>query len=182
MTPTAVFLTRGVGRHPEKLGSFEQALRDAGIAHLNLVEVSSILPPGCAIVEPEEGLRELAPGQITFTVLARASTDEPHRLISAAVGVAVPSEPGQHGYLSEVHAFGISAREAARKAEMLAASMLATTLGVPVDPDMTYEEQRRAWKISGKIYRTLSIAQSAKGSTRYRWTTVVCAAVFCRYA
>ena len=39
-----MFLTKGVGRHKERLSSFELALRDAGIAHYNLVSVSSIFP------------------------------------------------------------------------------------------------------------------------------------------
>ena len=42
--------TRGVGVHREKLASFEQALRSAGVAYCNLVSVSSILPPNCKII------------------------------------------------------------------------------------------------------------------------------------
>ena len=45
MVPTHMFLTRGVGVHREKLASFEEALRSAGVAYCNLVSVSSILPP-----------------------------------------------------------------------------------------------------------------------------------------
>ena len=45
----AIFLTKGVGRHSEKLTSFELALRDARIAEYNLVRVSSIFPPGCRL-------------------------------------------------------------------------------------------------------------------------------------
>lgn len=45
--PRRVFLTKGVGRHREKLSSFEMALRGAQIHAYNLVTVSSILPPGC---------------------------------------------------------------------------------------------------------------------------------------
>lgn len=50
LVPTKVFLTKGVGRHKYQLKSFEQALRKAGVAHLNLVTVSSILPPKCKII------------------------------------------------------------------------------------------------------------------------------------
>ncbi len=44
--PSKNFLTHGVGRHREKLSSFEMALQDCGIAQFNLVRVSSIYPPG----------------------------------------------------------------------------------------------------------------------------------------
>ncbi len=81
MIPSKVFLTHGVGRQREKLQSFELALRDAGIAGLNLVSVSSIVPPRCKIIPKEKGLAELSPGQITFTVLARMETNEPHPLL-----------------------------------------------------------------------------------------------------
>ncbi len=47
MVPTHMFLTRGVGVHKEKLTSFEEALRSAGVEYCNLVSVSSILPPRC---------------------------------------------------------------------------------------------------------------------------------------
>jgi arginine decarboxylase len=40
-----MFFTKGMGRHREQLTSFELALRDAGIAHVNLVTVSSIFRP-----------------------------------------------------------------------------------------------------------------------------------------
>ena len=46
-TPTKMFFTKGVGKHKSSLESFEAALRAAGIAHVNLVRVSSILPPEC---------------------------------------------------------------------------------------------------------------------------------------
>jgi arginine decarboxylase len=48
--PKRIFFTKGVGIHKEELHSFELALRDAGIEKCNLVQVSSILPPGCQVI------------------------------------------------------------------------------------------------------------------------------------
>lgn len=42
LVPQNVFVTKGVGRHRDQLQSFEMALRDAGIEHLNLVMVSNL--------------------------------------------------------------------------------------------------------------------------------------------
>lgn len=176
--PNRVFLTRGVGRHKEKLASFELALRNADIAQYNLVKVSSIFPPHCKIISPKQGKQSLKPGQIVHCVMSQNSTDEPRRLLAASVGVAIPRDSRQYGYLSEHHSFGEPDSKAGDYAEDLAASMLATILGVEFDPDASYDEKKEIWKISGKIYRTLNSTQSAIGDSRRLWTTVLACAVF----
>jgi arginine decarboxylase len=180
--PTHIFLTKGVGKHRDKLTSFEMALRDARIAEFNLVRVSSIFPPHCKILTRSAGLRKLSPGEIVYFVISEAATDEPHRLIAASVGIAIPAERSlQHGYLSEFHAYGMTEQQAGDYAEDLAATMLATTLGVEFDPDRSFDEKKEIWKISGRIYKTMSITQSAVGAKGGQWTTVIAAAVFCAY-
>ena len=87
--PKEMFFTKGVGKHREKLTSFELALRSAGIAACNLVRVSSIFPPKCRILSRAQGIKFLQPGQVTFVVMSEAATREPHRLIAATVGVAI---------------------------------------------------------------------------------------------
>ncbi len=178
MIPRKVFFTRGVGRHRERLSSFEMALRDAGIEKFNLVRVSSILPPHCEIVSREEGLKELSPGEVVFCVLSENASNEPHRLISASVGCAVPKDRNVYGYLSEHHSFGQSEKEAGEYAEDLAATMLATTLGIDFDPDRDYDERKDIFMMSGKIVKTFNVTQSAVVAQDGKWTTVVAAAVF----
>jgi arginine decarboxylase len=178
MVPKKIFYTKGVGVHKEKLASFEMALRVAGLAHCNLVLVSSIYPPGCKIVPKEEGLKLLRPGEIVFAVYDRESNNEPNRLIAASVGVAIPADSSMHGYLSEHHSFGETDEKAGEYAEDLAASMLATTLGIEFDPDLDWDEREQLFKMSGKIVRTANITQSAVGNKDGLWTTVFAAAVF----
>ena len=61
LVPRGMFLTKGVGRHREELHSFELALRDAGIEKCNLVQVSSILPPGCRLIaKAQDNPRDLS--------------------------------------------------------------------------------------------------------------------------
>jgi len=172
-----MFLTKGVGRHKERLTSFEMALRDAGIAAFNLVRVSSIFPPGCRLVSRPRGLKKLKPGTVVFCVMAETSTDEPNRLIAASVGVAIPKDPREHGYLSEHHSYGQTERISGDYAEDLAAEMLATTLGVDFDSNQSWDEKRERWKISDRIVNTRNITQSAVGDKEGRWTTVVAAAI-----
>ncbi len=177
LIPHSIFLTKGVGVHKEKLASFELALRKAGMAHLNLVSVSSIFPPDCKIVSKERGLRALKPGQVVFCVYARSETNEYRRLVASSVGVSIPKDPSRYGYLSEYHGYGVTGGTAADYAEDLAAEMLATTLGVDFDPDASWDEKKDQWKISGEIYKTTNITQTATGSKNGLWTTVLAAAV-----
>jgi arginine decarboxylase len=175
--PKRIFLTKGVARHREKLQSFELALRDAGIAHCNLVTVSSILPPRCKIIPRSKGLEYLKPGAITLVVLARVETNEPGRQIVASVGVAQPSDRDSFGYLSEHHGYGQTDEVAGEYAEDLAATMLATTLGIDFDPDTAWDERKKLYKMSKQFVRATNMTQSARGDKNGLWTTVVAAAV-----
>ncbi len=172
-----MFLTKGVGKHKDKLTSFELALRSAGIAACNLVRVSSIFPPRCNLISRAEGIKYLMPGQITFVVMSENSTREPHRLIAASIGVAMPADRDTFGYLSEHHSFGQTEEVAGEYAEELAAEMLATTLGVEFDPDQSWDEKKEIYRISNKIVRTAQITQSAIGDKRGLWSTVLAASV-----
>lgn len=178
MIPRKFFLTSGVGVHKDQLSSFEAALRDAGLAPFNLVTVSSILPPGCKKVTWQKGLKELSPGEIVFLVLARNNTNEPNRLIASSVGCAIPANRKRYGYLSEHHPFGETRENAGNYAEDLAASMLATTLGLKFDSAEAWDSRRQAFRLSGKIVRTTNVTQTARGDKDGNWTSVVAAAVF----
>jgi arginine decarboxylase len=172
-----LFLTHGVGRSKEKLTSFEMALRDAGIAALNIVRVSSIFPPGAQLISRQKGMQKLVPGAVTFVVMSDTCTNEPHRLISASVGVAIPRNRHLYGYLSEHHAYGQTAKVAGDYAEDLAATMLATILGVDFDPDKSWDEKQEVWKISGQFFKTCNATQTAVGDKKGLWTTVLSAAI-----
>jgi arginine decarboxylase len=162
------------------LQAFELALRDAGIQQCNIVSVSSIIPPGCKMISKEQGLKMLKPGEITFMVLARNSSNEPHRLVASTIGVAIPSGKNNYGYLSEHHAFGQPDDKAGDYAEDLAATMLATTMGMQFDPEIAWHEKEQLFKTSGLIIKTTNVTQTATGDKNGLWTTTVAAAVFTR--
>ena len=172
-----ICLTRGVGRHREKLASFELALRDAGIAEYNRGRGSSIFPPECKLIGRKEALAKLSPGQVLYAVIAESATNEPNRLIAASIGLAVPRDRTRYGYLSEHHSYGETDQKAGDYAEDLAAQMLATTLGVEFDAEAAWDERKEFWRISNEIVTTRNVTQSAVGDKDGRWTTVVAAAV-----
>jgi arginine decarboxylase len=178
VVPSGIFFTKGVGVHRDRLASFELALRKAGIEKYNLVYVSSIFPPKCRILTVDEGIRRLEPGSITHCVMAKNDTNEPNRLISASIGLALPRDVQEYGYLSEHHAFGETADKTGDYAEDLAATMLATTLGIEFDINKAWQEREQIYKASGKIIKTTNTTQSAQGDKTGLWTTVLSAAVF----
>jgi arginine decarboxylase len=178
LVPQSVFFTKGVGRHRNRLQSFELALRKAGIEKCNLVRVSSILPPHCKIIPRTRGQAQLKPGQIAFVVLSEGATDEPSRLVGAGVGLAQPAEGHQYGYISEHHGFGMRQTRMADLVEDMAATMLATTLGIEFDPEEAYDERKEIYRMSGKIVQTRACVQTAEGQKAGLWTTVVASAVF----
>lgn len=177
MVPNKIFFTKGVGVHKDRLASFEAALRNAKIEKFNLVYVSSIFPAGCRTVTVDEGLKSLSPGQIVFCVMARSETNEPNRLVSASIGVALPQDETRYGYLSEHHTYGEKGEKAGEYAEDLAATMLATTLGIPFDPNTAWDERKQIYNASPDIFKTRHIVQSDEGNKDGLWTTVLAAAV-----
>ena len=178
LVPKAIFFTNGVGVHKDRLSSFELSLRDAGIEKANLVTVSSIFPPYCKELSRKEGEKLIKPGQIVHCVMARQDTNEPNRLIAASIGLARPADPNFYGYLSEHHSYGETAKKAGDYAEDLAATMLATTLGVAFDPETAWNEREQVFKMEKTILKTRNVVQSAEGHAKGQWSTVVALGVF----
>lgn len=173
-----MFFTKGSGKHRRSLQSFEESLRDAGIAGFNLVRVSSIFPPQCQIVSKRRGIEKLTPGQIVFCVMAESRTCEPSRLACAGIGLAIPADRNQYGYISEHHGFGMTHRICADYVEDMAATMLATTLGIDLDPDKAYNERKEIYQTKGLVVSTRAAVQTVEGDKNGLWTTAVAAAVF----
>jgi arginine decarboxylase len=63
-------------------------------------------------------------------------------------------------------------------AEDLAASMLASTLGIEFDPDAAWDERKRVYETSNLIIGSTSMTAYAEGHSGGHWTCTVAAAVF----
>ena len=92
--------------------------------------------------------------------------------------MAQPKNRKQYGYISEHHAFGETTKQSADFAEDLAATMLASTLGIELDPDKAWDERKQHY-IAGpnRQFVSRSIAKSTKGHKDGLWTTVIACAV-----
>lgn len=103
---------------PFELVAFDNALRKAGIAELNLVTVSSIWPIGCKIVK----MPKLEPGTVAPVVMSKISSSTPGQKIAAALGVAIGG--ASHGMISEYHDIGVTKKTAGQTAEAMVRYMM----------------------------------------------------------
>jgi len=163
--PRRVFLTTGQGQHADRIHAFELALRDAGIEQCNLVPVSSVLPPGCRIVDREEGTAALVPGAIMFCVMARDESNCEGSPLSASVCIAVPKDRSRHGYIGEYAGNGRTAEEAEDAARELAQGMLVTSMDI---------DASRADEVCAAAPAISCIGRAKRGV----WNVAVAAAVF----
>lgn len=179
MIPKKMFLTKGHGTHRHRLQSFELALRDAGIATCNLVNVSSIFPPQCKLISREQGAGLLNPGEITYCVLSEIHTKEP-ATIGASIGVALPNSADEFGYIAEYHEKNEFEPSLRVNVEELAILMLATTKGLAElkNAKNTLRSDDEIIKRFKHQMKTKSIADSIHHSDNNQWSTVVAVAVF----
>jgi arginine decarboxylase len=129
-------------------------------------------------VSRPKGVAKLKPGGIVHCVLAECRTNEPYRVAAAGIGLALPANRTNFGYISEYHGYGMNQSACEDHVEDMAASMLATTYGEDLDPESAYDERREIYKAKGLVVRTRATVKTAKGDTKGLWTTVVAAAVF----
>jgi arginine decarboxylase len=74
--------------------------------------------------------------------------------------------------------FGKTEFESGDYAEDLAATMLASTLGIDFDPNGAWNERRRVYETSGHVIDSTSITAAAEGNINGLWTCAVAVAVF----
>ena len=177
LVPKAVFLTKGVGVHSERLNSFEEALRDARISSLNLVTVSSIVPPHCRLLDIEEGLKLLYPGQLTFSVMSRCDCNEEGRLMSAAVAILLPENPDDYGYISEFHSYGMETEEVEDWVCDQAAELYASAKGLKINWKRAWSPIDEKYTLAERSFSPKYVVSMASGK-KDKWVTTVAAAVF----
>ena len=96
---TKVAVTSGVAEGGSALNAFDNALLAAGIGNINLIKVSSILPPGVELVP----LPRIKPGALVPTAYAAMTSEVPGEVVAAAVGWARPEDPAKNGVIMEYH-------------------------------------------------------------------------------
>jgi arginine decarboxylase len=96
---TMAAATAGHAEGGSSLNAFDNALLAAGIGNINLIKVSSIVPPDVDIVE----LPKIKPGALVPTAYAAVTSEVPGQVVAAAVGYALPDDPAKPGVIMEFH-------------------------------------------------------------------------------
>jgi arginine decarboxylase len=96
---TMAAATAGHAEGGTPLNAFDNALLAAGIGNVNLVKISSILPPDVPVID----LPKLKPGALIPTAYAALTSEVPGQTLAAAVGYAVPDDPAKNGVIMEFH-------------------------------------------------------------------------------
>ena len=106
---TKLAVTVGKAEGGSLLNAFDNALLAAGIGNVNLVKVSSIVPPGVEVV----ALPRIKAGALVPTAYAAISSDVPNETVAAAVGYAIPDDPAKNGVIMEFH--GVASKAEAER-------------------------------------------------------------------
>jgi arginine decarboxylase len=170
-----------VGVAGEKLTSRELAMTDAGVEKVNIIKASSIIPPGCEIIPAAAGREMLRIGQMAFAITAECSTNEPHKLIAASIGVAKPDDEDEYGFFTEVEqedGHGKTEEKAAEEVMRLAIHNLALSWRAPFDPEKDFDPEKSLYRVKGKNVRVSHVTQTTRGDKDGKHTTVFVAAVF----
>jgi len=101
--------TTGHAEGGTALNAFDNALLAAGIGNINLIKISSILPPDVPVVE----LPKIKPGALVPTAYAAITSETPGETVTAAVGYALPDDPTKNGVIMEFH--GVATRDEAER-------------------------------------------------------------------
>lgn len=101
-TPTKYFIAVGHAEGSSDLNAFDGALASASIGNINIIKMSSILPPECQEVMPVL----FPPGALVPTAYGTIASKEPNRIISAAVAIAFPEDENYPGLIMEAGEFG----------------------------------------------------------------------------
>jgi arginine decarboxylase len=99
-TRLVIPITSAVGTGPTPIAAFDAALRGAGIADLNLIRLSSVIPTGAEVVihlDPPTSRvgRDAGWGDRHYVVYADARATRPGQVAAACVGWVQDAETGQ---------------------------------------------------------------------------------------
>jgi arginine decarboxylase len=108
-TVTMAAATAGHAEGGTTLNAFDNALLAAGIGNINLIKVSSILPPDVPVID----LPKIKPGALVPTAYAAMTSETAGETVAAAVGYAVPDDPAKNGVIMEFH--GVASRAEAER-------------------------------------------------------------------
>jgi arginine decarboxylase len=122
--PRAVSVVTGSSEGQTELTAFDRALMDAGIANLNFLRVTSILPADVPVIP----VPKFVPGTLVPAVYARIASHTPGERIAAALGLGFSH--GQYGVIMEYECAGTAVQAEAAARQMVEEAMAVRELPI----------------------------------------------------
>ena len=105
---SSTFFISEIGYDESNLGSFSQALKDAGIEEYNLVEDDSILLLYYFEFTQENGFIQLCDGQIVYAPISKGDSNEYNYLITISICIVIIADSNNYCHLNRYYVFGIN--------------------------------------------------------------------------
>ena len=122
--PLTISLSTGVGRAPTPLAAFDAALCAVGAGNLNLVRLSSVIPPRARLTDSRRLVHPAEWGDRLYCVYAEQHADEPGVGAAAGIGWVRSLDGSDAGLFVEHHG-----TDEAEVAEQVRASLGSMTRG-----------------------------------------------------
>lgn len=147
MIPTRLYLAQGVGTHKQNKNARDRASTPAGLADLNLLPVSSVLPAGIRLIGPEEFRSSVTPGQIVPAIHGICESNTVGQIVTATLTAVLPDDPEVVGYVAETYEWpGLTSEMAVRRTETSALQLFAERHG---EDDFVADD---VWRATRKDY------------------------------
>jgi arginine decarboxylase len=177
---TRVYLCAASASHP--LGdknARDHASASVGLESLNLITLSSVLPPGVRPIDRDEFLASVRPGQEVSAIHGVCESNEPGQLISSTLSVAIPADPAVAGYVTELYESpGILGPVARRRTETMLLQLCADRYRVRgYDAEAEWTEGRRAYTLGGREVAIHTVQAEAVVNFDGDYTCALAAAV-----
>jgi arginine decarboxylase len=130
MIPKRAYFCRGVGTHKEDKNALDAASREAGVGRLNLVKVSSILPPGLEWIDRPTFDAIVSPGEIVHAIESVTISNVPGMKVTSGIARVRPRDESLTGYVTEIEMIpGIQEAVMRQRIETMALQLFADENG-----------------------------------------------------
>jgi arginine decarboxylase len=147
MIPTKAYFCKGVGTHKEDKNALDAASREAGIGRLNIVKVSSILPPGIEWIDRPTFDSLVKPGQIVHAIESVTISNVPGQVVTSCIARVRPWDSKQTGYVAEIECIpGITPDVMVQRVGTMALQLFAEESG-----DMSFVAAK-VWEPGKEVY------------------------------
>lgn len=131
MIPTKAYFCKGIGTHKEDKNALDAASREASIGRLNLVKVSSILPPGLQWIDRPTFDGMVSPGEILHAIESVTISNVPGQVVTSCIARVRPWDKTKTGYVTEIeYVPGILPDAMRERVETMALQLFADEIGL----------------------------------------------------